>query len=194
MRKSILLFLIIWVSNFLVYAQDQPRKEKKFSPGISYSTFGKYEVSRLMKDENYPKFSSNSFYSLGISSFFRNNKIVKIESGIYYSKHSINIDKPYPSPPDYTTNEKIELIEFPVNVRFDFPYFYISSGLLLDFQLNSTDIIDGQTGIGFNMGIGASYKFKFGLLVYAGPIAYIHSIFSQDILSGISLKIGVAFN
>jgi hypothetical protein len=192
MRIFILTLHIFWVSSFFVCAQDQPKKEKKFNPGLSFSTFGSPSVLTLIKDENFPKISSNSFYSYGVSGFFKTKKMVKIESGIYYSNHSFNIDKPYPSP-DYTINETIELIEFPINIRFDLPYFYITSGLLLDFQLNHTDFISEQTGIGLNTGMGISYKFKCGLFVYTGPIAYVHAINTTNIIAGISLKIGIAF-
>jgi hypothetical protein len=198
MKKSILLFLITWISIFFVYAQDQPKKETRFSPGLSFSTFGKYGVISLgFHNEDYPEFSSNSFYSSGISFFFKTNKMVEIETGVYYNFHSINIDHTYPTPPiKVRTKEKIELIEIPVNIRFDFPYFYVSTGLLIDFEMNNSNIVDEQTGIGFNTGLGVSYKFKSGILVYTGPIVYIHTIFplAQDkLMSGMSFKFGVAF-
>jgi hypothetical protein len=192
MRRSIFLFLIIWISNSLVYAQDQPKKVRKLIPGVSFSTFGYYDVFALVHNEDYPSFTLNSFYSSGISIFLKTNKMLEIESGIYYSFHSIDIDQPYAT---FNVVEKVELLELPINFRFDLPYFYVSWGFLFDIQLNNTEIIDKQTGIGFNSGLGVSYEFKRGVLVYAGPIAYLHTFpLNENNLLGISLKIGIAFN
>lgn len=199
MKNLIFILLIIFLSGLTSNAQNQVKKESNVRLGLSFSTFGYYSVSEISYDENRSEYSLNSFYSFGISTFSKTKKMVQIESGFYYSYHIVNIDRTYPSP-GYTmrerTAERIGLIEFPVNVRFDLPYFYASTGLMLDLQMNNTEIISEQTGIGFNTGLGVSYRFKCGALVYAGPIVYIHSILpiGKDKLGGISLKIGATFN
>ena len=196
MRKSILLFLIICIPNLLLYAQDQSKKGSWVSPGICFSSFGKYEMFQLARDESDPTWSSKSFYSLGISVFFKTKKMVEFESGIYYSYHLMTIDYPDSYYPNYYPDQKIALIECPLNIRIDFPYFYVSTGLLADLDLNNSNKIDNQSGIGFNTGFGTSYKFKCGVLLYAGPIFYMHNFYPSNgqQLTGMSLKIGIAIN
>lgn len=199
MNRTLLILVVAFLSIFISNAQDLVKKEGP-APGLSFSAFGNYgPISLGGHNEDYPEFSSNSFYSPGISFFFKTKKMAEIETGIYYSFHSINIDHNYPAPGHLIrvrTIENIELIEIPLNVRFDLPFFYASTGLLFDCEIKNSKIINEQTGIGFNSGLGVSYKFTRGILVYAGPVIYIHTIFplDKDKLTGISLKAGIAFN
>lgn len=195
MKRSILIILFTHILFLFVNAQNQGKNDDKISIGIAFSTLGKYNVKTPSnRDVEIPKYSSESFYSLGISLFYNLNKIVAIESGIYYSDHLINIDSPYKHP-TFFLDEKIELIEIPINFRFEFKYFYISSGLIFDFQVTEDQYIDKQGGIGVNTGLGINYHFKSGISVYAGPIGYIHSAVSLDKhrLMGISPQIGVKY-
>jgi hypothetical protein len=196
MKKSILLFLIVWIPTFLIYSQNQPRKESIFRPGLSFSTLGKFGIFNLYQEDGDPTFSSISFYSLGMSVFLKGKKMVEFESGIYYSDHLIVVDSPSSYYPNYYPDQKIAIIEFPFNIRFDFPYCYVSTGFLADLQLKNSNEINDQSGLGFNTGFGVSYKFKCGVLVYAGPIFYMHNFFpiGEYKLSGRALKIGIAFN
>jgi hypothetical protein len=196
MRKSIILFLIIWIPIIFIYAQDQPKKVSSFSLGLNFSPLGKYEIFQLVREESDPTYSSKSFYSLGISTIFKTKKMVEIESGIYYSYHLMTVDSPDSYYSNYYPDEKIALIELPLNIRFDFPYFYVSTGLLADLDLNNSNRIDNQSGIGLNTSLGISYKFKYGILLYGGPIFYMHNFFPSNgqQLAGMSLKIGISFD
>ena len=195
MKRSILIFLIYNILIFFVNAQDKCKKDTTISFGIAFSTFGKYNVIAPNRDGEIPKYSSESYYSIGFSCFYNINKIVEVESGIYYDNHLINIDSPYDHP-NFFLNERIELIEIPMNFRFEFKYFYISSGLMLDFQINEDQYIDNQSGIGLNAGLGLNYTFRNLVCVYAGPVVYFHKIVSIDkqMLIGISPQIGVKYH
>jgi len=180
----------------LASGQDQSKKETSFGPGLSFYPLGNYSTFQLARDESDPTWSSKSFYSFGIAAIFKTRKMIEFETGIYYSYHLMSIDHPEYYYHNYYPDQKIELIEFPLNIRLDFPYFFVSTGLLADIELSNSNFIDNQGGIGFNTGFGLSYKFKSGILIYAGPVFFMHNFFPShgQQLTGMTLKIGIAFN
>jgi len=197
MKKCLFIFLSTWLSILTSNSQEFSKREARFSPGISFSTAGKYDILTMFHPDGSPKYSAHTFYSYGISGFFKTRKLAKIETGLYYSKHIINIRKDYADPPNYihTTRERIALIEIPLDIRFEFKYFFISSGIMADFEMNNSTKIRDQSGIGMNASLGLNYDFKIGISVYAGPIFYLHSILpaEDEKLAGYSFKIGVRF-
>ena len=195
MIKSILVLLISFFSIFTVDAQDQANKNSKISLGLGFSFLGKYNVIAPNSDYQIVKYSSESFYSLGLSCSYKIKKMLEIELGFYYNNHLINLDSPYDHP-TYFLKERIELIEIPINIRFELKYFYISSGLLLDFQNNKSQYIDKQTGVGLNTAVGINYNFKPGISVYAGAIGYFHTAISieKQMMIGISPQVGIRYH
>ena len=195
MKKSALLFLIFWGFLSITYAQALIDQKSKLSAGISFSTFGKYDIFTFTHPDGSPTYSSNSFYSFGISGFIKKKKRTEIETGIYFVKHVIQIQPGFPDPPYYSTRESISLIEIPLNIRFELKYFFISSGIIADIEIANSNIIRKQSGIGINTSLGLNYNFKFGMSIYAGPEFYLHSILPPDDekLIGRSIKIGVRF-
>jgi hypothetical protein len=195
-KKYLFLFLSVCLSIFIANSQEISRREAKFSPGIGFSTFGKYDILTLTHLDGSPKYSSHSFYSIGISGFFKTRKLAQIETGFYFSNHIINIQQGFPSSPNYNRQVKIALIEIPLNIRYDLKYFFISSGIMADIEMDNSSTIREQSGLGINTSLGLNYDFKSGISVYAGPIFYLHSIlpFEDEKLAGFSLKMGVKFH
>jgi len=196
MKKYLFIFFSTWLSILIANSQEFSKREAKFSPGISFSTFGKYDILTMFHLDGSPKYSAHSFYSYGISGFFKTRKLVKIETGLYYSKHIINIQQGFSDPPIYITREGIALIEIPLDIRFELKYFFISSGIMADIEMNNSGKIREQSGLGMNTSLGLNYDFKIGISVYAGPIFYLHSILpaEDEKLAGYSFKMGVRFH
>lgn len=174
---------------------SQENEFKKWSLGMDISLLGKYDFFTFYQEDGDPTYATKSFYSIGISAYSRINNILKFETGVYYCDYIININSsPYGD--YYPENEKIKLIEIPLNIRVEFlNYFFISSGLLLDYELHDSGYINNQTGIGVNLSLGLNHSFKSGVFIFAGPEGKFHIFGSPpNKLLGMDFKMGFGLN
>jgi hypothetical protein len=193
MKKIAILICIFWLLSIPANAQASSKKQHKISPGLALSAFGKYDILTLLHPDNAPEYSSHAFYSCGINGFIKTGKRVELETGMNVCRHLINIDPAFPDPPYYDKTERIDLIGIPLNIRVEWKYFFISSGIMGEIEIHNTNIIRNQSGLGMNASLGLNYKFKNGISIYTGPIIFMHSILpaGDGKLAGISLLLGV---
>jgi hypothetical protein len=169
------LLILLWIGSSLLYSQDT--NIHRFKLGASFSGFWKFEIDNVMSEDGDPDFSGEGFYTVGIVGQYAVKKHLSLETGLIIGQFMANIT-PY-NPNDPSFSENIPLLYIPVTLRANFlKYIYAGGGLLVDFDLGNSQVIDKQTGIGATLGAGFSYDFPFGLTVFANPYINVHSIVS----------------
>lgn len=206
LKKLIFFVLISSVTTILCYTQDKQKPQGKFQIGLNMSPYGYHKVEMRFYTESQtdytPVFSNKSYFSIGVSGYYRLNSFISIGTGISYNKYLIT--RQYHT---YTPeNQDIKILEVPLSLRFEFlKYIYASQGLSLNFELDKTvsRVIYQQTGIGYFMSLGFNYNFKSGLSVFAGPTARAYTIIPLvwgndsdaengiDVLYGINMGFGI---
>jgi len=159
-------------------AQNQHSERGKI--GITFSTFGKSNVTHLVALDGGGSYQNNYHYSLGVNYIYPLNNWLEAETGVEYSKYNI---KAFSSNYDgfgsrYYGERNLSLISIPLTLRANFlKFFFANAGTLLAFDFAKKDeIIDNQTGMGFIMGLGAKYDFNFGMSLFANPFLRLNAL------------------
>ena len=184
MKNVILLLLLTTiVGYFQLFAQKEKHANSKRQIGITYSSLGSNDVFRKEELEGGAGYYGDRFYNLGISYLYPLNRTFDFEMGIEYADHKITIT-PGVSPYHYPSySAGFSLITIPVAVRVNFlRYFFLNGGLIFDVDASPSIPITNQTGLGFNLGIGFKYNFKWGFTAFVNPYSKFHSLvpFSSD--------------
>ena len=127
-----------------------------------------------------PSYNGKGFYSLGISYIKPLGSYIDFETGIAYSRHTVTIIPNLPPDHEQTPKtEKISLLNIPVTARINFlNYLYINGGLILGTEINFSDNIDSQNGIGVLLGLGGRYCFDNRLGAFVNLYQQFHSLLS----------------
>lgn len=126
------------------------------------------------------------------------------ETGLEYSRYKFSVSPAFH--PDVTLisrRENIDLLSLPIYAHYTFgKYFFINGGLIADFQVNKKEkkSLDGQSGLGTGLGIGAKYDFN-RITISVNPYFQHHAIFAADkerhqeriIEAGIRFGVGYRF-
>jgi hypothetical protein len=154
------------------------QKELSNKLGITFSSFGANDIVGDISYTNY-NYKATSFYTAGFSYIRGLNKWLEIETGLEYSKHTIQIiPTVFPDMEIFmqTQKTKLSLFNLPVTLRANFlKYFFVNGGLFFDVDMSNNIHIENQTGIGGIVGLGANYDFKIGLSVFLNPYIKAHS-------------------
>jgi len=164
-NKLILNSILCLVLTLPSFGQTKNEAIQPISIGLTYSPFGTFGVLSIFDTEPYSSFSSKSFYSFGLVSYYKINSAVGIEIGIYYTYHQIEIIRDYYNP----VHDNISKIEIPLSIRFERKYFYVSSGFVLTTEIDNSGIIENQSGIGINTSLGFGIDIFENMYLYAGP-------------------------
>jgi len=172
---------IIAIFCFLfVSLNAQNLNPKKGKIGIAFSTLGVSNVTYLAVLGGAGSHKNNYHYSLGINYIYPLNSWLEAEIGIEYSKYTI---KAFSSNHDGTGSKfygerNLSLVGIPLTLRANFcKFFFANAGTLIDLDFSrKDDIIGNQTGIGFVLGLGVNYDFKFGMSLFANPFLRLHSM------------------
>lgn len=173
-KYFIILFLFLFTSFF---ANTQHRDFSK-KIGLTVSPIGESDPVRFSELEGTGSYSSKKLLSFGINYIHPINNWLDVETGMEYSKHSIESKSMYPPDGKKTPyNADLSLINIPITVRVNFAnYLFVNGGLLLDFETSSSKNIDKQSGMGAVLGIGTQYEFNNGLGLFINPYSKIHAL------------------
>jgi hypothetical protein len=131
-------------------------------------------------------------------------KVVALETGLQYYSDNVQMSSIYPGPnglTNFISNGHAKILSIPLNAKFNFlHYFYGTTGISGDFQTNynSNSVLDKQTGMGFEFGLGAKYNIgNINLFIngYAHYFSLLHfSSKSDSNLVEDGLRFGVGYN
>ncbi len=172
MQSRLLFFLLFCFFIFTIQAQSSLNSKI----GINYSPFTGSKILGKQADN-----SLNDIYkttSFGVSYVKPMNTTFSMETGLEYTLMKVQtIPGNNTVLPNDTTNSTLSLIEIPIAFRAHFAdILFFTSGVLLDFDMNSSAPISKQTGIGLMAGLGLSYELEMGLALYANPFVKLHSL------------------
>ncbi len=198
MTKAKITFLFfICLTSLSSPAQKTELQNRKSRVGITFSSFGSNDVIYLQQITGAAGYSSDHFYTLGITYLHQYNKHLELETGIEYSSHKILITPNVPPYVDYALyGAEFSLVNIPVSLRVNFwKYFFVNGGLILDIDPTVASPIDNQTGIGACLGLGGKYDFACGLSVFANPYLKAHSLlpFMPDVYHQRVVETGLRF-
>ncbi|MCD8445753.1 porin family protein [Tenacibaculum finnmarkense] len=144
---------------------------------------------------------SNSFKTneIGIRYNKKISKIFRIETGINYFSSEIIIESA-PMPEISTFKDNLQLATIPLSLITEFwKYFYVNSGVLIDFQTKDSKYLDSQSGIGFVLGLGAKYEYK-DFIFYLNPEIRRHRLIGfksekyPEFLINSTIQLGLGYN
>ena len=195
----IIVLLIILCASFTLQAQIF---RESSSIGVTFSGLGKNEAYLRTTFGN-PNFTGRGYYSFGITYIQQISSRFDLEIGIEYRNSSFGVN-PLLLAEELNTQSYVDfsLIEIPITVRFNFwQYFFLNSGMLLNFDISEDTYTRNQTGIGIVFGIGAKYDFKntpIGAffnpyLKYRPLIPFLRKIHSLR-TAEVGFRIGVVYN
>lgn len=119
------------------------------------------------------------------------NKRWAIETGLNFAAADYYFDSNFPGE-NSGPKERFQMYSFPVLVKYSlFPFLYLSGGPMLDFQ-NSDKTSFDQSGIGFQVGIGAQHYFN-NVGIFVQPHFKRHSAISFDSSVQNLVELGVQF-
>ncbi|WP_421870044.1 outer membrane beta-barrel protein [Marinoscillum sp.] len=192
MKKLLITSLIVITAHFTL-AQK--------SIGISYLGLGSNDAIHLTSLAGAASYSGESYYGVQLDYLAPINQVLSFETGIGYRHHELLQHPNVPPNMDTAPNDvNASILTIPVGVRVNFlKYLFINPGLILNADLGSSGNVSGQTGVGFNLGVGLQYEFASGLGVYVNPYTAMHSTLSlssenyPERITESGLKIGVTF-
>jgi len=194
--KTLLVLLII-LPALNLKCQVTPSDESKIRLGITFSYFTETTILIIYSSESQTRLNGKEFYSLGMLGIYSINKNLGIECGLIYAKFRINVDSWDPDP-GYM--EDVPIVNVPLTLRTTFSkYFFITSGLFFEFDINHPGELRNQSGIGLTAGSGFNYNFRNGLSIFANPYLNVHSLISYTYGPGnikileTSIRIGLLY-
>ncbi|MCU4166103.1 outer membrane beta-barrel protein [Carboxylicivirga caseinilyticus] len=200
MKKTIVLFVLLYSVNTYLHAQSSDSEVTKFKLGLSYSSFGSNDVFRFNELIGAASYDGDNFYNIGLIFSKPLNSWLEMETGLEYSQQSILITPAYdPQNEIKPYNEDFGLIEIPVLLKLRFlKYLFINGGALISFDTNATMSVDSQNGLGGVMGVGAQYDFKCGAAVFVNPYFKLRALIGteryQQHVAESGTRIGFTYN
>ena len=199
MKKAILILVCFtFISSIQLLAQQSDYKSHKGQLGITYSTFGKYDLGYSTPVMNDIGFDSKKYYTLGLIYIYKLNERFDLETGVEYLTSKITITSVIPN--STPTSETLSLANIPLTLRVKFlKYCFVNGGLGLNINLSKNNSVDDQTGLGYFLGLGLKYDFKLGLSLFVNPYMCDHSLIPfapkkyHQILSDNGLRFGLTF-
>ena len=151
MKKTILFFFLLLFCE-LTFAQN------KHSLNFSYGKATDFKWPASKGDWRKPLGSSSVAISYNYSAY----QSLSIGTGLEMSDHLIKSTDDVDAS-RAATNSKLYLLSIPFNAKLTFlRYFYMNTGLSLDFDLghHQAFLLNNQSGLGMRFGIGAELKLK----------------------------------
>jgi len=157
----------------------QPINAQGIKVGLTVTPFGENDMLRLYSVQGAAGIYGDGFYIVGITCQFPLTARFDVETGLEYSKHTVEIHPNLPPGYDDTPYKStFKFVSIPVTLKMNFlKYFFVNGGCLLDIDTHSSESsIDNQTGLGVILGVGVKYDFKFGGTLFANPYLKCHSL------------------
>lgn len=173
MKSKIILFSIAALLSLSVFGQNP----EKGSIGVSFSPYVKSSFLGSKNDANlHVDFQQST--AVGINYLMPVSKVFSLETGVEYNLIKLNtFTNNNTEFANDTIGSTLSMIEIPVAFRMDFAeVLFFTSGILFDFDMNSSSPISKQSGIGLMAGLGLKYDFKMGLSLFANPFVKLHSL------------------
>lgn len=172
--------MIYLSSNCMVYSQNRKSTTSDGKIGLSFSSFGNNDVFRVQSLCGDASYDGDYFYTIGINYFYIINRWLELESGLEFSKHRIVATPPFSGIENgilMPIKANTSLLSIPLVMRANFwKYFFINGGLVLEFDTSSESLIDNQSGIGAQFGVGLKYDINRLFSLYINPYTRIHSL------------------
>jgi len=190
-QKISFFFLFILMISFAGKAQN--RGEIRVYYGLAESGFLTPEQL-----EGAAGYSVQGMQEFGVRYIHHTITNLSLAAGINFL-HAEVTATPAPSPQPEIITEPISMISIPLLVHLHLGrYFFINGGPLLDFQLTE-NTHDLQSGIGFSLGLGASYAFD-SFSLFLSPNIKSHALLpfeaenNHQRLTEIGLQVGVGYS
>ena len=202
-RKYLILCLVLGIVFHLSNAQGQ---DKKKAIGFTFSSLGANEIIHLGGIDGAPDFQGGPLFSIGLTYSSPINNWLILETGLEFSRHEINvlpsleslITRPPISGRSEDNYQEIFLISVPVTVKALLgKYLFINGGVLLDIDINRSNSIKNQSGLGAILGIGAQYDFNDRIGVFVNPLVKVHALVAYsdgDHLVERVVRFGLTYN
>lgn len=174
-------FIVIASCLFLIchfaYGQNKSQTANYGKIGLTFSSLGSngIDAGGQLCDCGY---DGGQFYDIGITYIYPINNWLGVETGIEYSKHTVQFSSYNPNrpSPNISSASDVTIVDIPLMMRASFlHYFFANAGLLLDIDASSSSRITNQSGIGQVVGIGAEYTFSNGIALFANPYFKYHA-------------------
>lgn len=162
-------------------AQDPDSPEPKIrSIGGYYSIFGWSEVVDMPSFAKAEGIEETSFTTFGFIYLHSINQDYFIEASAELSRHKVTVRSArVPDRVGNTGKDEIGLLNIPVSIRYRFlKYIFIHGGLNFSFDWSKYGLIDRQSGLGFQGGIGGQYDFQNGLSLFLSPYFKTYNLLS----------------
>lgn len=171
MNRIKLVFLSIIIT-FSTFSFSQTKVGIGFSPFNAGAFFPKKLIGASTNDV----LSSNAL-SLQVLKTIDSN--LEFEVGIDYTLFYIETSAAVIDPEIETSSyeSQLAIIQVPLAIRYNADqYFFLSGGVLLDFDTNSTAPVSSQSGVGLLATAGFQYPFSNGVALYVNPFLKFHSL------------------
>ena len=147
--------------------------------GLSYGGLGSNDAIYSSDIIGGGDYTSNGYYSIGITYLRAITSRIELETGVSYNKYNYLFSNASLGPDGPAPYEVLNtVIDIPVTIRWIFlKYFFLNGGLSIGIDTKKENHLDSQTGIGAIIGVGAKYDIKrtpVGLFV--NPYSKIHSL------------------
>lgn len=196
MKSKILSIIIAFLFSAYSLGQDQ----EKGNIGISFTPFAKSSFLSNKNDANL-NVDFQQTTAVGINYLMPVNKSFYLEMGVEYNLVKL---KTFTDTNTIFANDTIastlSMIEIPLAFRVNFAeILFFTSGVLLDFDMNSSAPISKQSGVGLMAGLGLKYDFKMGLSLFANPFVKLHSLIpfgswdNHQRIMDTSVRVGVMY-
>jgi hypothetical protein len=185
----------------LAILSAQAYSQSKNSISIQYgSTWNDVDIHGIMGDFGYRENKGNVF-SLNYARIL--NPSFSLETGIQYNYNKVELSTIGPRGALY--DGEIKLITIPVIAKYTFfKYLFVDGGLLAGFETNyassdANSTATMQTGIGYELGLGAKYNFG-PVQIFVNPFIQEHSFIkfnrssSNFNLMNWGFKFGLGYN
>lgn len=178
LADRVLLLMLVLACGIPAAAGTKGEKSPVKRIGITFTGVGENDVLTFSDLVGAPSYNGKGFWAAGLVFSQGINRWLEWESGVEYSRHRIEVFPNLPPESDTSTREeKAALITLPFTLKAGFlKYFFVSGGILLDFDASTNSPIDSQTGFGLSAGAGMKYDFRSGLSLFVNPYVRAHSL------------------
>lgn len=185
-------FLVALLLLCSVHAFSQSKNSISLVYGISSTTV---DTHNAIGDNGYTDKSGTQFGALYTIQLV---KFLSIETGLMYANDKTALTYIIPGHGEGMQQGNIQLLSVPVYAKFTFlKYLFANAGFSVDKQTNYhiNPILDDQSGIGAEVGVGGQYDFSH-LRVFVNPFIRGHAIYSDrhnDQLTEQGVRFGVGY-
>ena len=191
-----LLFSLLLMSPSLFSQEDTPGKGGS-KVGIYFASFGDNPALPFEMLVGAPSYSGAGFYTLGLSYALPISKRFDFETGLSFSKHTLEVQPNLPPDMDDTPYETtLHLFTVPLTVRLNLGrFFFLNGGAMLNMDTGLSNPVDNQSGIGAMLGFGLGYEFHSGISFYINPYMKAHGLlpFVPDQYNHHLMETGIQF-